>query len=57
LVAAAGLLGANAVKKRKDKDETDRRITGYLRNIGVIGNVPVAGPFVQPPPPDPNVKK
>ena len=38
IVGGGGLLGTAAVKNRLTKDSTDRRITGYLRNIGILPN-------------------
>ena len=38
VLGGGGVLGAAAANSRREKNSTDRRITGYLRNIGVLPN-------------------
>lgn len=38
LLGGGSIVGAAAANSRREKNSTDRRITGYLRNIGVLPN-------------------
>ena len=44
VLGGGGIVGAYAANSRREKNSIDRRVTGYLRNIGVLPNGPDTAP-------------